>query len=296
MKSDFWCSAIALAVALLCVSVDAAVSQQLPAVSGLNGKIEFDAGALSLPAPGFMARAAGTLTVPVGERFGLQADVSLSSAPGFIVSGAVHAFMRDPASYLIGGTLGFVRSPGAMIVAAGPEAELYLDRWTLEAWGGLAVATPTAPAGPARTRPFAMVGLGYYITDNWRFSLGASSLDGYTAVQVGSEYLFDNFDLPVALTSELRVGQDGAVRGMIGLRGYLGANPSKSLIARHREDDPSDRSTALYSAAGGTTLGDGRATASTTPTEPESEQQAPSTEEDSHCLAYDNGVCITYDY
>ena len=40
--------------------------KQLPAVSAVNGKFEFDAGALSLPSPGFMGRAAGTLTVPIG--------------------------------------------------------------------------------------------------------------------------------------------------------------------------------------------------------------------------------------
>ncbi|MEO9231117.1 MAG: hypothetical protein ABI216_19520, partial [Devosia sp.] len=56
-------------------------AQQLPAVSALNGKLEFDAGALSLPAPAFMARAAGTITVPLGDRFGLQADLTAASAP-----------------------------------------------------------------------------------------------------------------------------------------------------------------------------------------------------------------------
>ncbi|MEO8758500.1 MAG: hypothetical protein ABI398_12220, partial [Devosia sp.] len=213
---------------------------------------EFDAGALSLPAPAFMARAAGTITVPLGDRFGLQADLTAASAPGFTTSAALHVFTRDTASYLIGGTLGLVLSPGSIVVAAGPEAELYLDRWTLEAWAGLAVVHPKAPA-PTRIGPFVMADVGYYATDNWRLSLGVSSLDGYNSVQFGTEYLFDNFDLPVAATTEVRIGQDGAVLATLGLRAYLGA-PSKSLLRRHREDDPSDRSTALYAAAGGTTL------------------------------------------
>lgn len=230
-------------------------AQQAPAVSAPNGKVAFDAGALNLPGPAFMARAAGTLTVPIGERFGLQADLSASTAPGFITTGALHLFTRDPASYLIGGTLGFVRSPGSMVLAAGPEAELYLDRWTLEAWAGVAVAYPIAPAAPGRLGPFVMANAGYYVTENWRLSIGVSWLDGYGALQAGSEYLLGASGLPVALTTELRIGQDGAMRGMLGLRGYIGPDPGKSLMLRHREDDPADRSSALYAAAGGRTLG-----------------------------------------
>jgi hypothetical protein len=247
-------AALAAAAALLCVFGSSAEAQQGPAVSAPNGKIEFDAGALTLPSSAFVARAAGTLTVPIGERFGLQADLSASTAPGFITTGALHVFTRDPATYLIGGTLGFVRSPGATVLAVGPEAELYLDRWTLEAWGGIAAAYPAASATPNRVGPFGMVNAGYYVTDNWRLSLGVSWLDGYGALQAGSEYLLDGPAIPVALTTELRAGQDGALRAMLGLRAYFGPDPDKSLILRHREDDPADRSTALYAAAGGRTL------------------------------------------
>lgn len=269
--------ALALATAMLCIFVSAAWAQQAPAVSAPNGKIEFDAGALSLPAPTFTVRAAGTITVPIGERFGVQADLSASTAPGFVTTGALHVFARDPAAYLIGGTLGFVRSPGATVLAAGPEAELYLDRWTLEAWGGVAAAYPAAAATPSRVGAFAMANAGYYVTENWRLSVGASWLDGYGALQAGSEYLLTDFSMPVAVTTELRIGQDGAFRGMLGLRAYLGPDPRKSLVLRHREDDPADRSTALYAAAGGQTLGNfGRAvTAEETRHDDTGENEAP---------------------
>ena len=238
---------------MLCLNCASAAAQQLPAVSGPNGKFEFDAGALTLPAPGFMARAAGAVTVPLGQRFGLQADFSVSSSPGFTTSAALHLFTRDPASYLIGGTLGFVRSPGAIVLAAGPEAELYRDRWTFEAWGGVSLVRPTTPA-PMRLGPFVLADVGYYPVDNWRVGLGVSSLDGYNAVQISSEYLFDNFALPIAATGDIRLGQDGAIRATIGLRGYVGPDPHKTLIDRQRQDDPADRGTALYVAAGKTTL------------------------------------------
>jgi len=99
-----------------------------------------------------------------------------------------------------------------------------------------------------------MTNAGYYVTDNWRLSVGVSWLDEYGALQLGSEYLLEDFAMPMAVTGELRIGQDRALRGMLGLRTYIGPNPHKSLVLRHREDDPADRSTALYAAAGGRTL------------------------------------------
>lgn len=245
--------ALAPAAMLFWLSCNAASAQERPAVSGLNGKFEFSAGALTLPTPTFVGRAAGALTVPLGDRFGLQADFSASTAPGFTTSAALHVFTRDPSVFLLGGSVGFVRSSGSLVVAAGPEAELYRDRWTVEAWAGVSMVDPVAP-GPARLGVFALGTVAYYPTDNWRISVGLSSLDNYAAVQLGSEYLLDNFELPVAVTGEARLGQDGAIRAMVGVRSYFGPEPRKSLIARQREDDPADLGTALYGAAGRTTL------------------------------------------
>jgi hypothetical protein len=265
VKSNFWCGALALAVGFLCLDCSPAVAQQLPAVSAINGKFEFNAGALTLPALTFMARAAGAITVPLGQRFGLQADVSISSSPAFTTSGALHLFTRDPASYLIGGTLGFVHSPGATVFAAGPEAELYFDRWTIEAWAGASLVRPAPPVAP-RLGPFILSSHNYYPSDNWRVSAGISSLDGYTAVQIGSEYLFEGLSLPLALTGEVRLGQDGALRVTTGIRGYLGPDSNKTLIDRQRQDDPADMSTALYTAAGKATIYDTPKPAAPTPT------------------------------
>lgn len=224
-----------------------------PAVSGPNGKIEFDAGALALPSSGvFFGRFAGTITLPLGAAWGLQVDGSVASAPGLTSSAALHVFTRDPASYLIGGTLGMVQTPGATVFAAGPEAELYFGNWTLEAWGGLGVARPNVP-GPARVRPFVMADLAYYVHENWRVSAGISVLDGFGALHFGSEYLFDESAMPLAFTADARLGQDGSILATIGLRGYFG-DAHKSLVGRHREDDPWDRGSSLYTAIGGSTL------------------------------------------
>ena len=253
MKGNVLSVALAPAAILFCLSCNAALAQERPAVSGLNGKFEFSAGALTLPTPTFVGRAAGALTIPLGNRFGLQADFSASTAPGSTTSAAAHVFARDPSTFLLGGSVGFVRSSGSLVVAAGPEAELYRDRWTVEAWAGASMVDPVAP-GPTRLGIFALGTVAYYPTNNWRVSVGISSLDNYAAVQVGTEYLLGNFELPIAVTGEARLGQDGAIRAMVGLRGYFGPDPHKSLIDRQREDDPADLGTALYGAAGRATL------------------------------------------
>jgi hypothetical protein len=239
------CSAFALAALLLLFVWNVARSEELPAVSATNGKLEFGAGVLSLPAPMFTGYAAGSLTLPVGQRYGVQLDLGVST-PGLVVSGVLHGFTRDPQSYLIGGAFGVVAMPGAMVYAAGPEGELYLDRWTLEAWGGVAMADRRTPSAARRITPFVTADVSYYPTDNWRFTLGVSLLDGYAAAHAGTEYLLDTPSVPLALTADARIGQDGGVRAMIGLRAYLAPNP-KSLIRRHREDDPLDHRLALQS-------------------------------------------------
>ncbi|GEM_PF-2646484 len=244
-------AAAALALSCLGLAASDAAAQQAPAVSAINGKIEFDAGALVVPAPAFLSRAAGALTLPLGQAFGVQADIAAAATPGFSVGGALHLFARDPASYLIGGTLGVVRTPGATVLAAGPEAELYFDRWTLEAWAGLSYAHPAT--SPARLAPFVMADIATYPTDNLRLSLGLSALDGYGALHAGAEYLLDGLALPLTLSAEARLGQDGALLATLGLKALLGGTP-KTLIRHHREDDPVNRGTALYKAVGGATI------------------------------------------
>lgn len=222
-----------------------------PAVSQPNGKIEFDAGALSMPTS-FVGRVAGTLTLPLGDSFGIQADVAAGSAGGMTSSAAFHLFTRDPQSYLIGGTLGMIRMPGATVFAGGPEAELYFGRWTVEAWGGLAVVQPSS--GPDRRAPFGMMDVALYPQENLRLSTGFSLLDTFGAVHFGAEYLFDEGIIPFSVTGDARLGQDGSILATVGLRGYFGA-PHKSLIRRHREDDPWDRGNSLFTAIGGKTSG-----------------------------------------
>ena len=117
--------------------------------------------------------------MPLSYDFGLQGDLMLATGGTVTASGALHLFTRDPESHLVGGTIGFAKMSGSSVLAAGPEVELYLDRWSLEGWGGLAL-TGGGVGG------FFIGDVAYYPDDNWRLSGGVSVLGGHGAVHFGS--------------------------------------------------------------------------------------------------------------
>lgn len=224
---------------------------QLPAVSGINGKWELDPGILT-GTP--QLRAAGSLSLPLGQRFGLQADgmTSWSSASGLVFGGALHAFTRDPSRYLAGITAGIVVTPNATIGAIGPEGELYLDQFSLEGWAGLASITYVNPAIPKNNGLFALGDVAYYATPDWRFTLGGSYVLGDSSLHLGTEYLFRGLGAPLSLTADTRIHAGGNYTFTLGLKGYFGgSDDGKTLIDRQRQDDPRNRGVDLYGAAQG---------------------------------------------
>jgi hypothetical protein len=229
----------------------------LPAVSAVNGKWELDVGGVNNPS-GSVFRAAGSLSAPIGDRFGIQGDFTLGSVGGFVTGGgALHVFTRDPSGYLLGATAGFVRTTGAGLWAVGPEAELYAGRFSFEGWGGFASANFSSPSSTS-TGGFFIGDLAYYPTDDFRLSVGVSSVLGDTKLRLGSEYLMHNTRMPLSLTFDARIGSSGSI-ATVGLKGYFGGNDNnKSLINRHRQDDPHNKSVDLFNAAAG--LGNGTTT------------------------------------
>lgn len=222
----------------------------LQAVSAVNGKWELDLGLLNSTGA---FKAAGSLSVPMGDAFGLQGDLLLtySGANGFTYGGALHAFTRDPSSYLFGVTAGVVVTPDASITAIGAEGELYLDRISLEGWAGLA-AVDYYNAPPADFEGmFAFGDVAYYATDDLRLALGASYVLGESKAHLSAEYLMRDYGVPLSLSAEARIGASGNYSATIGLKGYFGGNDdNKSLIDRHRQDDPRNRALDLFTGAG----------------------------------------------
>jgi hypothetical protein len=228
---------------------EAPVDMVLPAVSGPNGKFELALGGITDPESAIF-HAAGSLSLPVGDAFGLQGDLSVQNVNGdWAVGGALHAFTRDPNSYLLGLTAGFVSADGATLAAIGPEAELYLDRVSLEFWAGWAALEYDDAMLSDDDGFFALGDLAYYVTDDWRISIGGASVLGSEWLKLATEYQFSDLSMPISGTAEFRAYDTGAFSAMIGIKGYFGADPGKSLIDRHRQDDPPNRALDLFGAA-----------------------------------------------
>jgi hypothetical protein len=223
---------------------------ELPAVSGFNGKWELDTGLIY---SGMGLRAAGSLSAPLGDRFGIQGDVmgTWTAAHGPALSSAVHVFTRDPSRYLAGVTAGFVVTENAKLGLVGAEGELYLDRWSLEGWAGVAGLDFVDPKLVDKTGVFAMGDVAYYATDDLRIALGGRYLLGDFSLHTGFEYQFAGpGGSPLSLTGDARLHDNGAYTLTVGLKGYFGGSTQKSLIERHRQDDPPNRAIDIFNSAG----------------------------------------------
>jgi hypothetical protein len=218
----------------------------LPAVSGPNGKWELYLGPTN---PGPMSfRAAGSLSLPVGDRFGVQLDAAASgSSAGWLAGGVIHGFTRDPDNYLIGLATGVVRGPTGTLGVIGVEGELYLDNFSIEAWAG--VAGIDYDVLPDVAGVFVLADAAYYFTDDFRASVGYSHLLGVNGLHLGAEYQLTNWDLPLSVTADARFNTDGSYSVMGGIKGYFGGE-QKSLKDRHRQDDPPNRVLSLFMASG----------------------------------------------
>jgi hypothetical protein len=206
----------------------------LPAVSGPNGKVEIGAGWADVNdfSSDEVFRGGAAFSFPVVDMFGIQADLTALDAFGdTAVGGAAHFFTRDPNSYLLGAYGGYVDAGSSNIWYVGPEAELYLDNVSIEAIGGFMDVSTTG------SEYYAMGKFALYATDNLRLSVGASTVANFESANAGLEWFMGDTGLPASLTIDGQLGEDGFTSIMAGLSLYFGGE-DKSLIRRHREDDP----------------------------------------------------------
>lgn len=243
---------------------------QLPAVDGVNAKIEAFGGLAQRlsqdPNAPFFTRnqwrpAAGVLgsvAFPLAHSFGLQLDgVVASSGASFNAGVGGHAFWRDPSKALLGvyaSASYFGRAGGLAVGRVGPEAEIYLGRVTLQGLGGVEFGsnkgttfgyplfTPlgtflTLNQNAVKTRFFDIASIAFYPTDDLKLSVGQRYVFGKLAATAGAEYLVTHGPTAVSVFAEGRLGQRGASAAFGGLKVYFGQR-DKSLMRRHREDDP----------------------------------------------------------
>lgn len=227
----------------LAFAADFDVSGNLPAVSAVNGKVEFAGGWADID-PGssdelFYGGAA--LSIPLGHSWGMQADVAALDVFGeTAVGGALHLFTRDPNSHLLGVVGGVADSGAGNIIWGGAEAELYLGNISIQTVAGLSESDSSVLGASDDTDFLGMVDLSFYATDNLRFMTGVSSVANFESASIGMEWLMlDTLGMPLSLKAEAAMGEDDFVAAQAGVTFYFGgSDSSKSLIRRHREDDP----------------------------------------------------------
>jgi len=213
-----------------------------PAVSDRNGKLSVEGGQYDGEQS---ALALGSYTLPLGHSFGLQADGALGRIDADTMGGGgVHLFTRDPSSYLFGIYGSYHTWDSIDIWRAAAELQLYLNRFSLDGLAGYeGVDVPATSGGLAVLNTdddhvFGQADLAYYPVDDLKIYAGYRYVNETSLGGAGIEYLMRAFDSPISIFAKTDFGNDAYNRITGGLRFYLGPNAQKSLIARHRTEDP----------------------------------------------------------
>ena len=226
------------------IAADVVESTPSCAVSDFNGKIQGGAGYADVQdEDGDLAwEAVASVSMPLGCMFGLQLDAGVrDQLDDTQFGGIAHLFTRDPESYLLGVTGGVLDGDDYMLYPVGPEVELYLGNFSFEAWGGYVHIDPDE--GDSKDTGFVIADAAFYVTDNFRLSVGGKIVDDFEALRAGFEYQFD--ESPFGLYAKAEYGDDDYLSVLGGLKFYFGGE-DKSLIRRHREDDPHDKVLDLF--------------------------------------------------
>ena len=218
------------------------------AVDGINGKVSGFGGSYFKDT---IYGGAGSVSLPLGCEFGAQIDGSAASLDNrFLGTIAGHLFWRDPSKGLLGVYSSYTnwkQFGGVHANHIGPEGELYYGRWTLQGVAGVEFGnTASGVVGSfiqtyqVKTRFYDQVNLAYYVQDNWKVYAGHRYLVGKNALALGTEWGIPmSRGVMAALFAEGRIGEENFRGVWDGLRFYLGQK-DKTLIRRHREDDPND--------------------------------------------------------
>lgn len=210
-------------------------SLDLPAVSQINGKVGYSGGNINSESGHLFD---GSISLPVSHAFGFQADGLYSRVSDMdLYGGAGHFFWRNPGRGLIGVTGGYLARDGAETFQTGLESQYYYKQFTFGAFAGVGSITYANSAPFIETNPTRFVGrlsADYYALQNLRLGVAYTTALENNLVQGSIEYQTPIRGL--ALTAEVAKGDFGYDHWLLGLRYYFGGN--KSLVQRHRQDDP----------------------------------------------------------
>lgn len=211
----------------------------LPAVSGINGKVAVQGGGFDEEGFGLIT---GSLSLPLGDPFGVQIDGMVGVRDGdFVGGGGGHLFWRNPATGLLGvyGAYTHREDIDGSVARLGVEGEYYWDNWTAKALVGVEFVDTDNPLLAADDESFfALSDISYYANENLQLSVGHRYISERNALALGIEYQLEQsmFASGVSLFAEARIGENDYQAAWGGVRFYFGED--KSLMRRHREDDP----------------------------------------------------------
>ncbi len=210
----------------------------LPAVSQLNGKVSvFGGNQEGSGQSGGMFGVVGSLSVPMGFAYGLQIDGAAGSGDGAAFYGiGGHLFWRDPARGLIGLYTSYLNwdvtsgaTSGFDIGKFGVEGAAYLGRFSLEGLAAYQFGSASGFNGKAV--------IAYYPIDNLRLDAGIRHVEGPGTMGLVDVEWRPHENSGLSLFASGAFGENSFSQVLGGARYYFG-DSRKSLIDRHRQDDP----------------------------------------------------------
>jgi hypothetical protein len=226
--------------ALIGMGISSSASADGPAVSAPNAKISVSGGETDGSAT---ILGDGSYAWPVGDNYGAQIDTIGGRISDDILWGVGgHFFWRDPEKGLLGVNLAHAQIEDINLTRVGSEGELYLGSVT-------AILDAGYQFGANLKKGFSGgLDLRWYPTDNFYVSAGGAVTAGDTTVGMGMEYMPVFSSLPgLSFFADGAVGENDFDQVLVGLRYYFGPKKKKSLIRRHREDDPKNIFTGISS-------------------------------------------------
>lgn len=201
-----------------------------PAVSTINGKVSIETGSFDAKSGNALQ---GAIALPVGNAFGLQFDTAFGSldSKGFSGFGA-HGFWRDPSRGLLGLTASTLRYDNLDVRRYGVEAEGYYGKFTVRGRAGYQ-NTDFKDGG------YYNLGARWYAYNNLMLSVSGERVVNQNIAHVSAEWQVSTPSLPgLAFFLDAAKGNNNYDQALVGVRYYFGSH--KSLIQRHRQDDPDD--------------------------------------------------------
>lgn len=212
-------------------------AQTLPAVSGVNAKVGAFGSSLGDESAGgaFIG-----LALPLGHRFGAQIDgiVGMQEGGDAFQGVAGHLFWRDPSRALFGIYASHLRwdgvslggiTGGAEVNKVGLETQLYLGRVSLEGLAGYQFGSDTGLVAKGT--------IAYYPRDDLRLHVGVTHYEGPGLAGFAGLEWAPLRGSGLSLFADVGVDENSDLRSLAGVKFYF-SREDKSLIRRHREDDP----------------------------------------------------------